>query len=83
MAPSNTYNRCDTMEVFDAADLDLLLKGHHLTFWYSHSLSRAVKVSAGMPNGVRSLARRQYCAASYVAQNHRTASQLPTWINKD
>ena len=76
------------MEVFDARDADLLLKGHHLTFWYSlkvvvHSLSRAVKVSAGMPNGVRSLARRQYCAASYVAQNHRTASQLPTWINKD
>lgn len=43
-----------------------------------YSLSRAVNVSAGMPRGVLSLARRQYCADSYVAQNHRTESQLPT-----
>jgi hypothetical protein len=41
-------------------------------------LSRAVKVSAGIPSGVLSLARRQYCADSYVAQNHSTASQLHT-----
>ena len=43
-----------------------------------YSLSRAVNVSAGMPRGVLSLARRQYCADSYVAQNHSTESQLPT-----
>ena len=38
----------------------------------------AVKVSGGMPRGVLSLASKQYCADSYVAQNHSTASQLHT-----
>ena len=45
---------------------------------YYISLSIALKVSLGDPNGVLSLANKQYWADSYVAQNHSKASQLQT-----
>ena len=43
------------------------------------SLSIALNVSLGVPKGVFNLAKRQYWADSYVAQNHNNASQLPTY----